>query len=886
NCSYFFGKPVVGEVTLEAKSYLGVWTTIHNSSGPLINGEYGFVINPVEYTVGVPLNEYNGYLELNVTITDEAGHTEQKSRMLSIAQNPLILTLLTESNVPNVESTYYALVNYPDGLPVENASVTYYSENFGPTTVYTDDRGIASISFVYQNQHELILYAEKDSYQATLSHNLGSPSVIKIVADKSHYEIFDQASFTVYHTGESFTKWVYYEVISKGLVLSTGRLQLDGGIGNFQITMDADMAPMIQVRVYKTQKSLEVASDSVIVGVSSIKGLEVEITTDKEVYRPQEDASLSFTVSSDGTPVTSALGISIVDQSVFEISERFQGFEEVFMSLEEEFTEPAYQIKYYVFSEDGAYIPPNAPREMDLGTGDEPNMVSSWPLRVDEASQLESDTIGNFFAVLGSLMMVGFFGLVLAGLKFKTLAALALMLIMLVPVTIAVMSFVIPRSAPTPMGRTQPQDGETAIIAGTAEDWIEWPEFYPMDTDYDDGITLAGPPGGGIAEPRVIRTFFPETWYWNPSLITDGQGQASLTLTTPDSITSWGIEASASTKDARFGISGENITVFQEFFVEPDIPVSVIQNDTFPLNVMVYNYLPTENNVTVQLANDTWFELLDQNEKSVLVAPDSVTSVMFRIKARDVGIHNVSILAGNQQVSDAVVRKLMVETKGMKVEHLVSGRMDNIDSVTENLALSSSGIPGSEVAYVKLQPGMESVVVDGAEKYIVFVSGCGEQSTSKLSVNVAAFKHLMDTGLTDEQLAEYEYIITQGIQHEMMYLVDDVWSGGRAISWFGESPDLWLTAWATFAFKDLEDVGYEIDESLLPSFHTYLVSNQNSDGSYIFPNVGHWSINSNLQNERVTATAYMTRALLYSGYPADSSAITRSISYIEQNVDV
>ncbi|UCD91825.1 MAG: hypothetical protein JSV43_06200, partial [Methanobacteriota archaeon] len=104
NCSYFFGKPVVGEVTLEAKSYLGVWNTIHNSTGPLTNGEYSFLIEPVGYTVGIPLNEYNGYLELNVTITDEAGHTEQKSRMLSIAQNPLILTLLTESNVPNVES--------------------------------------------------------------------------------------------------------------------------------------------------------------------------------------------------------------------------------------------------------------------------------------------------------------------------------------------------------------------------------------------------------------------------------------------------------------------------------------------------------------------------------------------------------------------------------------------------------------------------------------------------------------------------------------------------------------------------------------------------------------------------------------------------------------
>ncbi|TET89413.1 MAG: hypothetical protein E3J35_09915 [Methanomassiliicoccales archaeon] len=889
DCTYFFGKPVVGDITLTANSYLGVWTPVYNSSGTLSNGRYSFIIEPVNYSVGVPINENNGYLELNVTITDEAGHTEQKSRMLSIAQNPLILTLLTESNVPNVESTYYAIVSYPDGVPVDSAEVFFGTSGSPTTRVYTDEKGIAAMNFVYQNQDRLYVDVEKDSYEVSVTHRLRSPSVIKIVSDKNHYEVFDQASFTVHYTGESFTEWVYYEVIAKGLVLSTGRFQLDGRTGHFELTMDADMTPLAQVRVYKTQKSLEVASDSVMVGVSSIKGLDVEISTDKDVYRPHEDANLEFMVSEGGSPVTSALGISIVDLSVFEISERFQGFEEVFMSLEEEFTQPVYQMKYYVFSEDASYIPSNAPRELSVGTEDEPNMVSSWPLRVYQASQLESDTIGNFFSVLGSLMIVGYFGLIVAGLRYKSLAVLALVLIMLVPIVTAFLYFA--TISPRPPTGLAPGTGDSQLLTGGGAPEGPWSNWDTWNTDFrtdegDDTLTFyLTQPEGGIAQPRIVRTFFPETWYWNPSLITDGQGKASLTLTTPDSITSWGIGASASTKDALFGIAGKNITVFQEFFVEPDIPVSVVQNDTFPLRVMVYNYLTTENNVTVQLTNDSWFELLDQNEKSVLVSPNTVSSVTFNIKATEIGLHDVSILAGNQQISDSVVRKLMVEPKGMLVEHLKSGRLDDSDSVTESITLSSSGIPGTEVAYVKLQPGMESVVVDGAEKYIVFVSGCGEQSTSRLSVDVAAYKHLLESGLTDEQMAKYEQIVTQGIQHEMMYLVDDPTSGGRAISWFGESPDLWLTAWATFAFQDLEDVGFEIDESLLNGFHTYLVSNQNSDGSFIFPDVGHWSINSNLQNERVTATSYITRALLYSGYPSDAPAIRSSISYIEQNVD-
>lgn len=892
NCSYFFGKPVEGDVTMVAKSYLGIWKPVHSSSGPLSGGEYSFSFPALRYSVGIPLNQNNGYLELNVTIRDTAGHIEQKSRMVAIAKQPLAISLLADSNVQNVKSTYYAVVNYPDGQPVENAKVEYSAQPIRGTA-YTDERGVAEIGFIYFNQNNLYVGVTKDSYSTDITYQLAEPREIKVVPDKSHYEVFEQANFTVYYTGESFTKWTYYEVVSKGVVLSTGKFQLENGYGHFEITMDADMAPIASVRVYKSQKSLEVASDTVIVGVSSLKGLDVEISTDKDVYRPHEDAILDFEVSYEGGPVTSALGVSIVDQAVFEISERFQGFEEVFMSLEEEFTEPAYQIKYYVFSDDTSYIPPDAPRQMNLSADEMPNMISTWAFRLEQANQLESNTFGNFLSVLGGLLIVGYFGLIAIGLKFKAVAAFAMFLMLVLPITVLLiyMSNAPPSDClggecgggalateTMPLGSffldMTPGGGTTTAPTGNGM-WEEWDVVLDNREDFQEGIT----------EPERVRVFFPETWYWNPTLITDEQGMASLTLTTPDSITAWGIEASASTKDAKFGIAGENMIVFQEFFVEPDIPVSAVQNDTFPLKIMIYNYLTEENNVTVRLYNDTWFELLDNDEKSVLVSANSVSSVSFRIKATEIGTHNVSVLAGNPRISDAVVREMRVVPKGLLVENVISGRMDGNDSVTEDVLLSATGIPGTEVAYVKIQPGVESVVIDGAEKYIVFVSGCGEQSTSRLSVDVAAYKHMLETGLTDEQMAKYEYVVTQGIQHELMYLVNDPDGNGRAITWFSGPPDIWLTAWATFAFKDLEDTGFEIDDRLLKDFHTYLVSEQNADGSWVFPNVGHWSINSKLQNERLAATAYVTRALLYSGYAANGEAVTKALSYIEKTVN-
>ena len=45
-------------------------------------------------------------------------------------------------------------------------------------------------------------------------------------------------------------------------------------------------------------------------------------------------------------------------------------------------------------------------------------------------------------------------------------------------------------------------------------------------------------PGNDVAQPRV-RKAFPDTAYWSPSVHTDATGHAHVTLTFPDSLTTW-----------------------------------------------------------------------------------------------------------------------------------------------------------------------------------------------------------------------------------------------------------------------------------------------------------------------------------------------------------
>src|SRR5205814_4139826 len=82
----------------------------------------------------------------------------------------------------------------------------------------------------------------------------------------------------------------------------------------------------------------------------------------------------------------------------------------------------------------------------------------------------------------------------------------------------------------------------------------------------------------GSAAPRV-RSFFPEALYINPEIITDKDGVANITIPLADSITTWRMAMMASTARGALGSGTSSLKVFQDFFVDLDLPVVLTQGD-------------------------------------------------------------------------------------------------------------------------------------------------------------------------------------------------------------------------------------------------------------------------------------------------------------------
>jgi alpha-2-macroglobulin family protein/MG2 domain-containing protein/macroglobulin-like protein len=238
----------------------------------------------------------------------------------------------------------------------------------------------------------------------------------------------------------------------------------------------------------------------------------------------------------------------------------------------------------------------------------------------------------------------------------------------------------------------------------------------------------AGAEGGGQAAMR-IREFFPETMLWQPALITDDQGIADLAVNFADSITTWRLSASASSLTGSLGGVQVPLKVFQEFFVDIDLPVSLTQSDEIAFPVAVYNYLKTPQTLKLELQEEPWFELLDKggSTRRLELKPNEVTSAKFRIKARKIGLQPLTVKAFGSKKSDAVKRLVEVVPNGQKIEKVITDKLQGPDgkggTIAHEITIPENAVPEASRLIVRLYPGVMAQVLEGVDGLIRLPGG-------------------------------------------------------------------------------------------------------------------------------------------------------------------
>jgi hypothetical protein len=190
--------------------------------------------------------------------------------------------------------------------------------------------------------------------------------------------------------------------------------------------------------------------------------------------------------------------------------------------------------------------------------------------------------------------------------------------------------------------------------------------------------------------PRV-RLYFPDTAFWAPDLVTDEKGEAHVSFTLPDQISTTRLTARGITKDSAAGQAIARIAVRQPFFVKICAPEFAVQGDEIEIRVEAYNY--TSRAVEAVLRLDGAGEA-----RKVHIPTDRPISASWRVRASGPAGLKLVARGGAGEREDVMERVIPVRKEGR--EEIVTARRN----AETGQALKFEASPDAEDLVVKIHP--------------------------------------------------------------------------------------------------------------------------------------------------------------------------------------
>jgi len=395
-------------------------------------------------------------------------------------------------------------------------------------------------------------------------------------------------------------------------------------------------------------------------------------------------------------------------------------------------------------------------------------------------------------------------------------------------------------------------------------------------------VLHAGPPGQA-STPAHVRSWFPEALYINPEIVTDAHGDATISIPIADSITTLRMAMLALTQAGALGSGTASLKVFQEFFADLDLPVTLTQGDRVTIPAAVYNYSGSAGETTLELEPAGWYSLDgDTAEKTLPVESGKVGGAHFTLSANRIGKFKLTLKArlrasNGQTREDIVVREIEIVPNGREQNLVMNGRLDS--TAAHDLNFPADAIPDATSILVRLYPGPLSQVIEGMDSILSMPGGCFEQTSSSTYPDVLALDYMKRTKkLTPEVHAKAEGYIANGYQRLLTFEVP-----GGGFSWFGQAPaNKILTAYGLMEFNDMAKVA-DVDPKLIERTRDWLIAQQQPDGSWRpdtqFINEGATNrYNSNV----LRITAYIAWSLANTGYQGPALVLAKR--YIESHM--
>ncbi|MGQ9848669.1 MAG: Ig-like domain-containing protein [Aggregatilineaceae bacterium] len=325
---------------------------------------------------------------------------------------------------------------------------------------------------------------------------------------------------------------------------------------------------------------------------------------------------------------------------------------------------------------------------------------------------------------------------------------------------------------------------------------------------------------GGAPQQVTIRQDFQQTPLWAPRVVTDASGQATVTVTLPDNLTTWRVDARGLTADTLVGQRTAEVVATLPLLVRPVTPRFFVVGDRVALAAVINNNTDAEQVVqaTLQASGVT---LAGAATQSVAIPAGQRTRVEWWATVEDVPYVDLTFFAiGADGYQDAARPMLATGPDGTIPVYRYTapdtvgtgGVLRSEGARTEAISLPPSLDTDQGELTVHLDPSLAVTTVDALDYLKNFPHQCIEQTISRFLPNVMTYRALKDLGLDDPELAAN----LRAVLDEALTRLAREQNPDGGWGWFAQmESNPYLTAYAALGLVEARDAGFAVDTTMI-----------------------------------------------------------------------
>jgi len=313
-----------------------------------------------------------------------------------------------------------------------------------------------------------------------------------------------------------------------------------------------------------------------------------------------------------------------------------------------------------------------------------------------------------------------------------------------------------------------------------------------------------------------VRKRFPDTAYWNPTVVTGPDGAATVSFDMPDTLTTWRATVRAASLATEVGEAVAKVICTKDLLVRLEMPRFLTQKDQATISAVAHSYLDRKRAMAVWLdAPRLDFTRRPRAGEQVRfeLAPEGVRRQDWQVAAPSPGeVEVTAYLKATDKLSDAMALPLPIRPHGRERVEWRAGAVAG--SAIERLPVRQDAVPGASELRLRLAPSLASALLGALDYLAQYPYGCTEQTMSAFLPDVFVARALRELELPNPRLErELPDMVQKGLNRLYGYQHDD---GGWGWCRYDES-DPWMTAYVVFGLLTAKRSGFPVNERFLNS---------------------------------------------------------------------